>query len=167
MYKRQFGTIAIGGFSNHSASVGYFDSVPVEVIMTTFMFLCGFNFALYDKLLRVGPRPFWRSLMGSSEALAYMGIALGATLLVTTVLWLDGGSNGLPQDVTSSLRDYRSFWQACGTRHSRWSLCRPPQATARQTLTPGPSSAVCCAWLWLSLALVPGRRAAASNWCAS
>lgn len=107
-----FGTIAIGGFSNHSASVGYFDSVSVEVIMTTFMFLCGFNFALYDKLLRVGPRPFWRSLMGSSEALAYMGIALGATLLITTVLWLDGGSNGLPQDVTSSLRDYRSFWQA-------------------------------------------------------
>ncbi|MDP6939831.1 MAG: TrkH family potassium uptake protein [Planctomycetota bacterium] len=107
-----FGTIATGGFSNHSASVGYFDSVPVEVILTTFMFLCGFNFALYDKLLRVGPRPFWRSLLGSSEAMVYAGIALGATLLIATVLWLDGGSNGLAQDATGNLRDYRNFWQA-------------------------------------------------------
>jgi len=57
-----FGTIATGGFSNHSQSIAYFDSVPVEAILTTFMFLCGFNFALYDTLLRVGPRPFWRSL---------------------------------------------------------------------------------------------------------
>jgi len=107
-----FGTIATGGFSNHSASVGYFNSVGVEVIVTTFMFLCGFNFALYDKLLRVGPRPFWRSVLSSSEVRAYAGIALGATLLIATVLWLDGGSNGLAQEPGSTLRDYRSFWQA-------------------------------------------------------
>ena len=107
-----FGTIATGGFSNHSSSVGHFDSVPVETILTTFMFLCGFNFALYDRLLRVGLRPFWRSLVGSSEARWYAGIAFGATLVIATVLWLDGGTNGLPQDEGSTLRDYRHFWQA-------------------------------------------------------
>ena len=44
--------------------------------------------------------------------MAYAGIALGATLLIATVLWLDGGSNGLAQDATGNLRDYRNFWQA-------------------------------------------------------
>jgi trk system potassium uptake protein TrkH len=107
-----FGTIATGGFSNHSASVGYFNSVPVEMILTTFMFLCGFNFALYDRLLRVGPRPFWRSLVGSSEARWYAGIAFSATIVVATVLWFDGGTNGLPQEEGSSLRDYRHFSEA-------------------------------------------------------
>lgn len=107
-----FGTIATGGFSNHSSSVGHFNSVPVEMILTTFMFLCGFNFALYDRLLRVGFRPFWRSLVGSSEARWYAGIALGATLIIGTVLWFDGGSNGQPVPEGSSLRDYRGFWTA-------------------------------------------------------
>jgi len=107
-----FGTIATGGFSNHSESIGYFDSLPVEVIITTFMFLCGLNFALYDRLLRVGPRPFWRSLIGSSEARWYAGIAVVSTLVIATALWFDGGSNGLPQDEGSTLRDYRHFWSS-------------------------------------------------------
>jgi trk/ktr system potassium uptake protein len=106
-----FGTIATGGFSNHSASIGYFDSVPVEVIVTSFMFICGFNFALYDRLLRVGPRPFWRSLVGSSEARWYAGIALGATLVIAGVLWFDGGDNGIPLE-GSTQRDYRHWWSA-------------------------------------------------------
>jgi trk system potassium uptake protein TrkH len=70
------------------------------------MFLCGINFALYDRLLRVGPRPFWRSLVGSSEARTYFGIAVGATLVIATVLWVTAG----PDD--PHLRDYRHWWQA-------------------------------------------------------
>jgi len=107
-----FGTIATGGFSNHSASIGYFDSVRVEVIITTFMFICGINFALYDRLLRVGLRPFWRSLWGSSEARTYAGIAVGATIAIGLVLWFDGGSNGAPQSAGSTLRDYTGFWDS-------------------------------------------------------
>jgi trk system potassium uptake protein TrkH len=106
------GTIPTGGFSNHSESVAFFANVGVEVIITVFMFLCGFNFALYDTLLRVGPRPFWRRVMGSSEAKAYTGIAVGATLVVALVLWLDGGSNGNTLDYPSAAgwKDYRHFW---------------------------------------------------------
>ena len=107
-----FGTIATGGFSNYSDSVAHFSSMPVEGILTTFMFLCGFNFALYDRLLRVGLRPFWRSLIGSSEARWYAGIAFGATAVIAAVLWFDGGTNGLPQGEGSTLRDYRHFWNA-------------------------------------------------------
>ncbi len=39
-------TLPTGGFSTHDASVGYFDSVAVELIIIIFMFLAGVNFTL-------------------------------------------------------------------------------------------------------------------------
>ena len=104
-----FGTIATGGFSNRAASIGHYASVPIELILTLFIFLCGFNFAIYDTLLRVGPRPAWRRLAGSLEAKTYVGMTLGATLVIGLVLWFWGGSNGAPD---SALTDYRSLGQA-------------------------------------------------------
>ncbi|MFT4537710.1 MAG: trk system potassium uptake protein TrkH [Planctomycetota bacterium] len=107
-----FGTIATGGFSNHSESVAYFQSVPIEMIITVFMFFCGINFTIYDRLLRVGPRPAWRSFIGSTEARAYVGITFGATLIIAFVLWFWGGSNGLSEGQGADLPDYRSFGRA-------------------------------------------------------
>ena len=107
-----FGTIATGGFSNHSASIAFYDSVSVELILTLFMFVCGFNFALYDTLLRVGPRPYWRSLIGSSEAKAYVGIAVVATLVLATWLWFTTASGDQHSNLAGDPRDYRSWWQA-------------------------------------------------------
>lgn len=43
-----FSTIAIGGFSTHDASMGYFNNTPmVEVVAIIFMLLAGVNFALH------------------------------------------------------------------------------------------------------------------------
>jgi len=42
-----FSTVAIGGFSTHDASIGYFDSVPIMVVCIIFMALSGVNFALH------------------------------------------------------------------------------------------------------------------------
>ena len=42
-----FSTIAIGGFSTHDASIGYFDSVAIEAIAVIFMLLASINFALH------------------------------------------------------------------------------------------------------------------------
>ncbi len=42
-----FSTVAIGGFSTHDASLGYFDSSLINVIAIVFMFLAGINFALH------------------------------------------------------------------------------------------------------------------------
>ena len=42
-----FSTIAIGGFSTHDASLGYFDSATINMIAVLFMFLAGINFALH------------------------------------------------------------------------------------------------------------------------
>ncbi|MGK0224320.1 MAG: trk system potassium uptake protein TrkH [Limisphaerales bacterium] len=42
-----FATVAIGGFSTHDASIGYFDSVAVESVAMFFMLLSGINFGLH------------------------------------------------------------------------------------------------------------------------
>ena len=42
-----FSTVAIGGFSTHDASLGYFDSPAVEGVAMVFMVLAGVNFALH------------------------------------------------------------------------------------------------------------------------
>jgi trk system potassium uptake protein TrkH len=42
-----YATVAIGGFSTHDASIGYFDHVGIEMIATVFMFVSGVNFALH------------------------------------------------------------------------------------------------------------------------
>ena len=47
-----FSTVAIGGFSTHDASMGFFDSHTIELIAIVFMLLSGVNFALHYTALR-------------------------------------------------------------------------------------------------------------------
>ena len=47
-----FSTVAIGGFSTHDASIGYFDSTAIELIAVVFMLLSGINFAIHFAAIR-------------------------------------------------------------------------------------------------------------------
>ncbi len=47
-----YSTIAIGGFSTHDASIGYFQNPAIELIAVVFMVLSGINFALHFIALR-------------------------------------------------------------------------------------------------------------------
>ena len=47
-----FSTVATGGFSPHSGSIGAFNNVYIESIIILFMFLGGVNFALHFQLVR-------------------------------------------------------------------------------------------------------------------
>lgn len=42
-----FSTVAIGGFSTHDASIGYYNSPAIMIVCTAFMVLSGINFALH------------------------------------------------------------------------------------------------------------------------
>ena len=86
------GTAGTGGFSNYGASVGAFNSVAIEVIITVFMVLFGVNFALYFRVLVGG----WRDAIKSEELHWFLGIFAVATLSVSLI--------NLPQ--------YRSFFTA-------------------------------------------------------
>jgi trk system potassium uptake protein TrkH len=79
-----FSTVAIGGFSTHDASIGFFESTAIEMIAVVFMLVAGVNFALHfiawrNKDLRVYRR--------DEEFRFYIGVLAGVTLTVTLVLY--------------------------------------------------------------------------------
>ena len=74
-----FGTVGTGGFSSRAASIAAYDSAYVDGVVTVFMILCGVNFNLYYQLLLRQPRP----LLKSEELRWYLGIQLGAMLVIT------------------------------------------------------------------------------------
>ncbi len=55
-----FSTVAIGGFSTHDASLGYFDSPLIEGVAIGFMLLAGINFGLhFASWTRFSVRPYF------------------------------------------------------------------------------------------------------------
>ncbi|HEY5719445.1 MAG TPA: TrkH family potassium uptake protein [Gammaproteobacteria bacterium] len=82
-----FSTVAIGGFSTHDASMGYFDSALIEAVAVVFMFLSGANFALHFLAWR---RMSMNPYLGDPEFRAYFtGLAIVA-VLTTASLFLTG-----------------------------------------------------------------------------
>lgn len=75
-----FSTVAIGGFSTHDASLGYFDSAAIEIVAIVFMFLGGVNFALHFVAFRNWS---FRSYINDSEFKAYFrGLFIVSVLTV-------------------------------------------------------------------------------------
>jgi trk system potassium uptake protein TrkH len=42
-----FSAMSLGGFSTHDASIGHYDSVPIEIVLTVFQILAAANFATH------------------------------------------------------------------------------------------------------------------------
>ncbi|HLA75529.1 MAG TPA: TrkH family potassium uptake protein [Gammaproteobacteria bacterium] len=78
-----FTTVATGGFSTHDASIAYFNSAEIEMIMALFMFLGGANFALHFLALRERNPSIYGH---DTEFLTYLGILLAAILFVALYL---------------------------------------------------------------------------------
>jgi len=76
------GTMATGGFSTRQASVGGYDSVYIDAVITLFMFLAGANFVLHFQALRGKPMRLFRD----EEFRWYFLLTLLATLTVTAKL---------------------------------------------------------------------------------
>jgi len=79
-----FGTVATGGFSNKTASVGFYDSLAIEVIISFFMVASGVSFSLYY-LLYTRRR---LDVLLDRELLAYLGIIAAASIFVWGILVL-------------------------------------------------------------------------------
>lgn len=77
-----FATAGTGGFSNYGKSIAQFNSVPVEIAITIFMFMFGVNFALYYKFL-IGDR--FKAFFHDEEFRWYFIFALTFMLLITLI----------------------------------------------------------------------------------
>lgn len=55
-----FGTMATGGYNPRNSSIGHYNSLYCDVIITVFMFIAGANFTLHYRMLKGNPGAYWR-----------------------------------------------------------------------------------------------------------
>lgn len=79
-----FSTVAIGGFSTHDASIGYFNSPLIEAVAIFFMILAGINFGLHFFSFR--ERTIGHYLR-DDEVRFYLAILFITTLVVSVMLY--------------------------------------------------------------------------------
>lgn len=84
-----FGTVGTGGFSNMNASVGGYNNLPVEMIITIFTFICGANFTLYYQMLKGDLRAPFKD----EEFKFYLKTVVIAIVLITINLYGNVFSN--------------------------------------------------------------------------
>lgn len=81
-----FAALSLGGFSTHDASVGYFNSVPIEVVLSFFMLLAAMNFATH--FLAIRDRSI-RHYIRDSEAKSMLALIAISILAVSGYLtWM-------------------------------------------------------------------------------
>lgn len=98
-----FAAMALGGFSTHDASVGYFNSPVIEFILIVFMLIAAVNFATHFIAVRqVSLKPYFRD----SEAMTMLSVVLGSCVMIAAFLWWQG--------------TYPTFWTAL--RHASFNL---------------------------------------------
>jgi trk system potassium uptake protein TrkH len=79
-----FATLGLGGFSTHDASIGFYDSAAIELVMTIFMLIAALNFAThYTVLHHRSLKPY----LADPEAIPMLGVVAGSILLCSGYLW--------------------------------------------------------------------------------
>ena len=120
-----FSTVAIGGFSTHDSSIGYFNSIPIEMIAMFFMFLAGINFSLHFVA--------WnnRSLVDyikDSEFKTYAMVLLSASAIVVIALSLNSEYGSTSETLRHSLFQTISIATTTGftsQNYSNWPAAIP------------------------------------------
>lgn len=92
-----FSAMSLGGFSTHDASVGHFDSVPIEVVLTIFQIIAALNFATHYLAWR--SRTF-TAYVHDPEARQVVGLLALSCIGIGAYLY----STGTYDDFTESLR---------------------------------------------------------------
>lgn len=98
-----FSAMGLGGFSTHDASIGYFNSPAIELVLIVFMLLAVINFSTHFLAWRGKSLAVYRH---DAEASASLGLILSSCAGIAVFLWW--------QDV------YPGFWTAL--RHASFNL---------------------------------------------
>lgn len=88
-----FSTVAIGGFSTHDASIGYFENPMVELVAVVFMIMGGVNFALHFVAFR---RWDMGTYTRDAEFRTYIYVLLTVAIICVSYLVLSGAVEDIP-----------------------------------------------------------------------
>lgn len=98
-----FSAMSLGGMSTHDNSVGFFNSLPIELVLTTFQLIAAINFATHFVALRKQSlKPYFQDM----EAKSFLALVLSSCVLTAGVLQYEG--------------TYPDFWTAL--RHASFNL---------------------------------------------
>lgn len=79
-----FAAMSLGGFSTHDSSVGFFNSVPIEVVLSTFQLIAAINFATHFIVLKKRTlRPYLKDM----EATSFLMVIFFSCLMTAGVLY--------------------------------------------------------------------------------
>jgi trk system potassium uptake protein TrkH len=82
-----FAAMSLGGMSTHDSSIGYFNSVPIEVVLTIFQLIAAINFAThFVAIKKFSMKPYGHDM----EARYFLILVLGSCLLAAGVLQYEG-----------------------------------------------------------------------------
>lgn len=79
-----FSIMGLGGFSSHDASLGYFDSLQIEIAVAGFALIAGINFATHFAVLRGHGLSVYRH---DPEVRWFLGFVLISGIVLAVLLW--------------------------------------------------------------------------------
>lgn len=120
-----FATVAIGGFSTHDASIGYFDSPAIEIVAIIFMFLGAINFALHFTVVRSRSiMPYFRD----AEFRLYATILIITSILSVYALYSQTIDHDMPHAIREAIFQTVSIATTSGfvtTDYAKWPVFIP------------------------------------------
>ena len=120
-----FSTIAIGGFSTHDASMGYFNSPAINLVCVFFLVIAGVNFALHYAVVQ---SKSLKNYFYDPEFKVFIAIQIILTLVCFTVLITSGTYQNADQAFDQALFQSVSISTTAGfttTSFSDWPTLLP------------------------------------------
>jgi len=120
-----FSALALGGFSTYDASIGHFNSLPIEAVLTVFQILAALNFATHFLAWsQRGVLAYFRD----AEAKAILGVLGASCIGIASFLYFKGSYADLPTALRHTTFNLVSIAVDSGLHtqdYSRWPIFAP------------------------------------------
>jgi trk system potassium uptake protein TrkH len=120
-----FSAVSLGGFSTYDASIGHFNSLPIEMVLTVFEVLAALNFAThYLAWTQRGVKAYFRD----AEAKAVLGVLAASCVGLAVFLFLKGSYPDFPTALRHAVFNVVSVATDSGLHtqdYSRWPIFAP------------------------------------------
>ena len=120
-----FSAMSLGGFSTHDASIAYFHSPAIEIILTFFMLVAGMNFATHFLALRGKSLKLYRA---DREGVAFIKLVSGSVVAIALFLWHRGIYDNFWTALRHASFNVVSIATDCGltsTDYNAWPILAP------------------------------------------